>query len=46
MLLLNNPPPRKLPSGPWDIEGCHFIDGAIYLDVLRNKSSAVSSGYL
>ncbi len=31
---LNNPPPRKLANGTWDIAGCHFSDGPIYMDAL------------
>jgi hypothetical protein len=34
---LNNPPPRKLPNGTWEIAGCHFSDGPIYLDALQEQ---------
>jgi len=33
----NNPPPRKLPNGTWDIAGCHFSAGPIYLDALQEQ---------
>ena len=34
---LNNPPPRRDKNGLWDITGCHFSDGPIYLDALEEQ---------